>query len=148
MFKQTNFRLVKNAQKGRDARSASTIEDVSNFKQKYDLTALPDDTKVKKIGSGGLVGLGGLQSKSTVAGISSDGDSLTDGSDQGKRKSNADDGLQKKEIKHTFKPVTVNTPNDGVSNIKDEYSNLAPYKKADVTVEINLRSLIVMDNEP
>lgn len=47
-------------------------------------------------------------------------------------------------LKSTFKPIDL-SPGDST---KDRISNLNPVKISDTIHEVNLRSIVVMDNEP
>jgi hypothetical protein len=55
-------------------------------------------------------------------------------------------------LKSTFKPISYSqTPKDKVDKKllrKELIDNLSPIKISDVTHEINLRSIVTMDNEP
>ena len=87
---------------------------------------------------------------STVVGTTSNKTlDVDDDSSNGKRKSLRDD-IEKKEIKFTFKPISTIEfgDTDGVKSLRAELENLEPINKGDMTMEINMRSMISMDNEP
>ena len=47
-------------------------------------------------------------------------------------------------LKSTFKPIDLSTGD----STKERISNLNPVKISDTIHEVNLRSIVVMDNEP
>ena len=153
MFKVTSFRMKKDdAAIGRINRSASTIEDVSNFKKRFDMQMQKEKAEDLSNPNNSLSfgGFGGLKSMSTVAGLGAGRTKLdVDTKDGGKRASLVGEEEQKKELKHTFKPFNnVENSSSKDKATRSHLHNLDPVSYGDMTVEINLRSLVNMDNEP
>ena len=54
-----------------------------------------------------------------------------------------------KKMTHTFQPVTqLQMTKDPVKLLKEKVQNLEPLRRDETIVEINLRSIVNMDNEP
>lgn len=60
-----------------------------------------------------------------------------------------DEHEEKKKVTHTFQPVpSLQVTKDPIKLQREQLSNLAPLKRDDTIIEINLRSIVNMDNEP
>ena len=56
---------------------------------------------------------------------------------------------EKKKMTHTFQPVSqLQMTKDPMKLQKEHLANLQPLKRDDTIIEINLRSIVNMDNEP
>ena len=156
LFTQTKFRLVKNGLRAKGNRSQSNAKETLSGLQHNDLTAfLAKDKKGTAAASGlarcddgdipalGDVGKGASQSEALVH-----GEKLT-GNRDARRAAAERDAVTRKELKHTFRPIDqVQLTSDAAKLVREHAINLEPVKRDDLVTEINLRSLVQMDNEP
>ena len=154
LFKQTKFRLVKNGLRAKGNRSQSNAKETLSGLQHNDLTAFLKGEKGTKAASGlpsgdddtpafGDIGKGASQSEALVH-----GERLA-GNRDAKRAAAERDAVTRKELKYTFRPIDqVQITNDAAKLVREHAINLEPVKRDDLVTEINLRSLVQMDNEP
>ena len=83
---------------------------------------------------------------STVGGIGSS--KKLEGMGDDKKRISIKNSEEVKELKHTLKPFSAIDDNALNKTNRALLDNISPISKGDLTVEINLRSMINMDNEP
>ena len=91
----------------------------------------------------GDIGKGASQSEALVH-----GDRLV-GNEDAKCAVDERDAVTSKDLKYTFSPIyQEHITNDEEKLVQEQAIKLAPVKRGDLVTEINLRSLVQMDNEP
>ena len=154
LFKQTKFRLVKNGLRAKGARSQSNARETLGGLKRNDLEAFLKNTDKKGMQAAsdkddddppafGDVDKGASQSAALVP-----GERLKGGRDA-PRASADRDAVSRKELKYTFRPIDqVQITSDPAKLIREHGINLEAVKRDDLVTEINMRSLVQMDNEP
>ena len=83
---------------------------------------------------------------STVAGVGAS--KKLEGMDDSKKRTSIHEAEEVKELKHTLKPFSAMNDSKNNKTNRALLDNISPISKGDLTVEINLRSMVNMDNEP
>ena len=153
LFKQTKFRLVKNGLRAKGARSQSNARETLSGLKRNDLEEFlkNNDKKGPQAAADkdddppafGDLDRGASQSAALVH-----GEKLAGGRDA-PRPSADRDAVSRKELKYTFRPIDqVQITSDPVKLIREHGINLEAVKRDDLVTEVNMRSLVQMDNEP
>ena len=155
LFKQTKFRLVQNGLRAKGNRSQSNAKETLSGLQHNDLTAFLKGEKGTKAASGLP---SGVNNDIPVFGDIDKGDKQSEalfhgerlaGNRDAKRAAAEKDAVTRKELKYTFRPIDqVQLTSDAAKLVREHAINLEPVKRDDLVTEINLRSLVQMDNEP
>ena len=141
MFLETKFRDISNSQRGKGKaaglRAASTIESVSNLLKDDALKAMVRE-------KGGDTRERGDTISKTEAGMLGANKPKSP-----KQSSKLGEPEEQKKMTHTFQPVSqLQMTKDPIKLQKEHLANLQPLRRDDTIIEINLRSIVNMDNEP